>query len=208
MQKITFEVFGFASFVIGCGMNIVAPLFPSWSGWLLIVIGILACIYGILPKKWQFRKSDSRDETIFLEIIFDPKNPHKRFWDFVPEMDGYGKPTGKLCREYRIMVKNNSMNTIRNVKAEIMINGKLPQLPKDLVYKKDGSTAKDLEPKHAEFIPIIWTRSPQAGDAWGETARLFYSPLIVIARGDGVLPTTCSFNYCPDDVPALIEITK
>jgi hypothetical protein len=40
----------------------------------------------------------------------------------------------------------------------------------------------------------------------GPTAKRFFSPLIVTARGDDVLPTSLSFGFYPDQIPSLVEI--
>jgi hypothetical protein len=161
----------------------------------------------IISKKTAPKTPVSITDAPSLEIIFDRQNLHKRFWSLEPEMEAPGKPTGRQCWEYRIKVRNSSTTkTIRNVRAEVELAGELPSMPTDLSFKKDGGPVRDLQPAHAEFVPFCWIRRPQAGDAWGETARRFYSPMIITVRGDDVLPKSISFSYHPDDIPALVEI--
>jgi hypothetical protein len=140
-----------------------------------------------------------------LEIIFDPTNPHNRFWERTSPRDETGKKLLGLVWEYRVKVQNTSLKTVKNVRISRESSGEIPEMPSDLVFHKDEKKKRDLQPLCGEFITVLCKFPPQAGDAWGETATAFHGPIKIIARGDNVAPDECEFDYYPDQIPAIVQ---
>ncbi|MGH6839832.1 MAG: hypothetical protein ACREDT_13750 [Methylocella sp.] len=161
---------------------------------------VCANVWDNLQTKRKHKKAKSP-----LEIIFDPTNPVKRFWERTSPRDENGRILSGIVWEYRVKVQNTSSKTVKNVRISKESSGLIPVMPIDLVFQKDGKQNRDLQPKVSEFVAVFWKFPPQAGDAWGPTATACHGPITIIASGDDVSPCECEFDYYPDQIPAIVQ---
>ena len=187
------------------GLFVMAPT-PSelWIAFLglvaLLAIALLFAEHWISPLIVRIRKGKPP-----LEIIFDPTNPSNRFWERTSPRDENGNKLPGLVWEYRVKIQNTSSKTVRNVRISRESSGLIPELPSDLIFQKDGKQTRDLQPNGSEYVAVLRKFPPQAGDAWGETAKAFHGPIKIIASGDDIPQTECEFDYYPDQIPAIVQ---
>jgi hypothetical protein len=203
--------FGLAG-IGGIGVSIAVPLkYPHiatlvvdamfWGG--LAFFAAAVAILFIVHLPW--RKAREGTPAASLEIIFDVANPAKRFWSRILTRGHFDAQPTSYCDEYRVLIRNRSEKTIRNVSVSREANGYFPTLAEDMLFQKDGKRLRDLDPGRSELVNIFWVHPPQAGDAWGETARAFHGSIKVMVSGEDVPPAECEFDYCPDELPALVR---
>jgi len=140
-----------------------------------------------------------------LEIIFDAKNPARRFWSvesFLGENDD--KKTPDVFWEYRVEIKNKSSKTVKNVSVTTEHTGQMPIRPMDHSFDKTQTIACDLRPGCSELIPIVRWPIPirQVGMLAGDTA-LEYGPIKVTVSGDDTKPATRVFSFNYQEEPML-----
>jgi hypothetical protein len=80
---------------------------------------------------WQLSPAETRASP--LVIIFDHRNPNRKFWSIEPMRDETGKQTQESYWEYRAIVKNSSASTVRNVRVLVEATGPLPTRPQQSV---------------------------------------------------------------------------
>jgi len=186
-------------------IKLVPHLTLSWwlFGWtLLLLVWVYEASFRVTRR---LRGAiDLHKSQAALEIIFDPSNPHKKFWSrILIQMRPNGLPV-QYCDEYRVLIRNNSNKTITNVNVARESSGFCPILSEDILFQKDGKAVNNLDPGRSEIVNIFWVYPPQAGDAWGETAKAFHGPIKITVSGEDVPPAECEFDYCPDELPALV----
>ena len=180
---------------------------------LAIGIGIIIFLFlgaELILYVGNFRKRllrETADIKSPLEIVFDVNNPGQRFWKRKQGKDAGGNFIPVMAvRTYRVGIRNNSANTVRNVRVSIETLGELPIDPRDVGFQKEKEHL-DLPPQHIELVPVWWVWPPRAGDAWGPTATILYGPLRVIARGDDIYPAQADFDYFTEKMPVLVQRT-
>jgi hypothetical protein len=132
-----------------------------------------------------------------LEIIFDDTNPSRRFWSMESPVDNAGNKLPGAFWEYRVEIKNNSMQTLRNVSVTTERLGQLPQRPFDHMFDKIKEKKCDIKPQTSELVPVLRWPIPirQSGMLAGPSALLGYGPLKITASADDVLPYIRTFNF-------------
>jgi hypothetical protein len=136
-------------------------------------------------------------------IIFDPANPNRRFWSIEATQD---QKTGKPFSfwEYRALVRNNSANTVRNVKVTVEAVGPLPTRPELSVFDVNRQQLIDLHPREETLFMIRrWFNPPFVP---GLVIGGAYGPIKVTVSGDDVLPVTKLFRFDPSEQPMIAEI--
>ena len=150
-------------------------------------------IIGICLFIW-IKVSEKRKEPQPLEIIFDPKNPNKRFWS----LENSPKP---VHWEYRMEIQNLSNKTIRNARVTSALNGVSPKLPKQQQFDINKKETRDIHPGEKVLIPIfMWTEPKiQAGMLADGSV---YGPLQVTVNADDTKTITKFFyvNYQTDQM--------
>lgn len=191
-------------------------LFGQWwpemtTTWFLILV-VLAILSYIAALVWtgsdkRTKSVDSTDDSKSpLVIIFDPKNKLDRFWSLEAiyrEVDGEKIYQGHNW-EYRVLVKNVSLKTVKNVDVFTETLGADPQRPQQTHF--DGSKEKSttLHPNQEKFVMLLrWSNPPilagmMAGDAYG--------PIKITVTGDDVLATSKTFRFNPENIPMISEL--
>lgn len=140
-----------------------------------------------------------------LEIIFDPENSHGRFWSLEQMRDETGNPVpGHLWWEYRVMIRNKSGKTVRNVKATVEAIGPMPSRPEPSQFDINKKSQMDLNPHMEELVLLRrWYNPPiMAGMVMGGA----YGPIKLKVSADDVLPATKFFHFEPEKTPMISEI--
>jgi pyrimidine deaminase RibD-like protein len=156
----------------------------------------------------ESRSKQNGSTTSPLEIIFDARNPSKRFWSVEPVRDENGRPTGKPVWEYRVEIKNNSAQTLRDVLVTREHLGLLGIRPTDVVFDRTKENFCDINPHTSELAIILGWPIPtnQAGTLTGPSA-LEYGPIKLIASAADTLPTTKVFEFDHQREPMLRELS-
>ena len=184
-------------------------MIPHLSVWWLVGALVVLCAWIF---EASFRITDRLNETIAsslrsqeapLEIIFDPTNPGRRFWSIEPMKDENGKQIAGSFWEYRAVIKNKSVRSVRNVKVTVEAIGIMPTRPEPSQFDINKKPLIDLTPNE-ETLAVIrrWYNPPKVegmvvGDAYG--------PIKMTASADDVLPTTRVFQFDPMQTPMIFE---
>jgi hypothetical protein len=150
------------------------------------------------------RKSPPESTASPLLIIFDHRNPNRKFWSIEPMRDETGNQTQGSYWEYRAIVKNSSASTVRNVRVLVEATGPLPTRPEQSVFDIDRKPVRDLAPEE-EALAVIraWYNPPRVeGLVCGDDV---YGPIKMIAYGDDVQPRTKLFHFNPERTPMIWE---
>jgi hypothetical protein len=102
-------------------------------------------------------------------------------------------------------VRNNSANTVRNVKVTVEAIGPLqPTRPELSVFDVNKQQLTDLHSREENlFIIRRWSNPPiEEGMMIGGA----YGPIKVTVSGDDVLPVTKLFRFDPSEQPMIVEI--
>jgi len=140
------------------------------------------------------RVSRSSEEESPLEIVFDPRNPGRRFWNLEGQRDKDGREVPPAMWQYRVDIKNNGRRTLRNVKVTAEFVGTMGNRPADVPFDKTQTRAADINPGCAELVKVFqWPYERRLpGMLVGPTG---YGPLLVTASADDVLAQTRTFNF-------------
>jgi hypothetical protein len=71
----------------------------------------------------------TKDGKLPLVILFDRANKNQKYWSLKPVLDVDGKQVGGSYWEYRVVIRNQSHKTLRNVITIVEAIGPMPQLP-------------------------------------------------------------------------------
>src|SRR6267142_2502962 len=144
-----------ATIALGIGLTLIGAalkvFLDSESALVAFVVGVVLLAYAILVSITGSH----------LEIIFDAKNPARRFWSvesFLGENDD--KKTLDVFWEYRVEIKNKSSKTVKNVSVTTEHTGQIP-------IRQVGMLAGDTA---LEYGPIKVTVS---GDDTKPATRVF-----------------------------------
>jgi hypothetical protein len=140
-----------------------------------------------------------------LRIIFDHANPNNRFWSLESPRDESGKQLPGSFLEYRALVRNDSLKTVRNVKVTVESIGALPRRAELSRFDLNKEARIDLTPGE-EVLVIIWrwfSATRVVGTVLGEGV---YGPLKVIASADDVLPFEKLFQVDIQKTPMVWEL--
>jgi hypothetical protein len=142
-----------------------------------------------------------------LEIIFDPRNPARRFWSLESPRDENGNKQPGTLYEYRVEIKNNSSKTMRNVSVTVEHLGAMPLRPVDSKFDRTGTVFCDIKPGTGELVSVVRWPHPkkQAGFLAGPSA-LEYGPIKVAVSADDVAPTTRLFQFDYQAEPMLFDL--
>lgn len=142
-----------------------------------------------------------------LKIIFDPKNALNRFWSleaiYIKNRDGKKIYQGHNW-EYRVLVRNVSPKTVKNVEASIETMGADPHRPQQTCFDVSKDKYATLKPGQEKFVILRrWTNPPilagmMVGDAYG--------PIKITITGDDVLATSKTFHFNPEHTPMVSEL--
>jgi hypothetical protein len=135
-----------------------------------------------------------------LRIIFDTKNPDKKFWSLEPMKDEADKQVAGSFWEYRAMIRNDSPRTVRNVKVVVEAIGAMPTRPE--FFDLNKKPIIDLNPNE-ETLAVIrrWPYPSRfAGMACGVDV---YGPVKMVVSADDVLPTIAVFHFDPERTPMI-----
>jgi hypothetical protein len=130
-------------------------------------------------KDRESRARRSNVEKSPLEIIFDPQNSSKRFWSIEPAKSEEEKATGEAIWEYRVEIKNNSSQTLKDVLVTREHVGGMASRPIEVVF--DSTKKKnycDINPHTSELVKVLHWPIPvrQPGMLSSESA-LAYGPI-------------------------------
>jgi hypothetical protein len=141
-----------------------------------------------------------------LLIMFDHRNPNRKFWSIEPVRDEAGKQIQGSYWEYRAIVKNSSASTVRNVRVLVEATGPLPTRPEQPVFDIDRKPVRDLAPEEEALAVIrVWYNPPVVeGMVCGDDV---YGPIKMIAHGDDVQPKTKLFHFNPERTPMIWEFS-
>jgi hypothetical protein len=138
-----------------------------------------------------------------FEIIFDPTNPARRFWSIEQMKNETG---GQITFwEYRAVIKNKTVKTVRNAKITVEAIGAMPTRPELSQFDINKTSLIDLTPGE-EVLAVIrrWYNPPIVqGMAIGEG---IYGPIKMTVSADDVLPTTKVFQFDPMQTPMIFEL--
>jgi pyrimidine deaminase RibD-like protein len=150
----------------------------------------------------------SRTAESPLEIIFDAQNPSRRFWSMESVRDGSGQATGKPVWEYRVEIKNNSSQSLRDVLVTREHLGRMPIRPTEVVFDRTGKNFCDINPHASELVKVLGWPIPikQPGMLSSETA-LEYGPIKLVASAADTLPAIKYFEFDYQKTPMLREVT-
>jgi hypothetical protein len=140
-----------------------------------------------------------------LEIIFDPANPGRRFWSIEQMRNEAGEQIARTFWEYRAVIKNKSVMTVRNTKVTVEAIGDLPTRPELSQFDINKRPLIDLTPGEWELAVICrWFNPPIVeGMVIGESA---YGPIKMTASADDVLPAIKVFQFDPMKTPMIFEL--
>ena len=201
------RIFALVALIIAFGgaalINRLGAIWGSVHGVYLWIVSLLA--FGVFLATFEIVVRKNRQVQVTtqtlegsspLEIVFDPANPHNRFWSRESPKDEHGLPMPGVFWEHRVEIRNNSMKTLRNVSVTTERIGLMPQRPYDNPLDKNKTTSCDLKPGCSELVPVIRWPIPkaQAGmlagpSAWG------YGPIKLIASADDVAPSVRIFQF-------------
>jgi hypothetical protein len=138
-----------------------------------------------------------------LKIIFDHANRGRKFWSIETAKDENGKALGTYW-EYRALIKNDSPNTLRNVKAVVEAIGPLPSRPQPSYFDINKQQLIDLHPEDEALVVIRrWFNPPiVVGMACGTD---IYGPIKMTVSANDVPPTTKLFHFDPERTPMIFE---
>lgn len=156
----------------------------------------------------ESRAKQSRTGESPLEIIFDAQNPSRRFWSMESVRDGNGQATGKAVWEYRVEIKNNSSQTLRDVLVTREHLGRMAIRPTDVVFDRTSKNFCDINPHTSELVKVLGWPIPinQPGMLSSETA-LEHGPIKVVASAADTLPAIKYFEFDYQKTPMLREVT-
>ena len=156
----------------------------------------------------ELNAKQSRTGESPLEIIFDARNPSRRFWSMESVSDGSGQATGKAVWEYRVEIKNNSPQTLRDVLVTREHLGRMAIRPIEVVFDRTKSNFCDLNPYTSELVKVLSWPIPikQPGMLSSETA-LEYGPIKLVASAADTLPAIKHFEFDYQKEPMLREVT-
>ena len=156
----------------------------------------------------ELRAKQSRSADSRLEIIFDPQNPSQRFWSMESVSDGNGQPTGKAVWEYRVEIKNNSSQTLRDVLVTREHLGRMAIRPTEVVFDRTKNNFCDINPHTSELVKVLGWPIPvrQPGMLSSESA-LEYGPIKLVASAADTLPAIKHFEFDYQTTPMLREVT-
>jgi hypothetical protein len=185
-------------------------MIPHLSAWWLVSALVVLCV---LLFETSFRITERLNESIAsalrsqespLEIIFDPTNPGRTFWSIEPMKGENGKQIAGSFWEYRAVIKNKSVRTVRNVKVTVEAIGDMPTRPEHSQFDINKKPLIDLTPNE-ETLAVIrrWFNPPIVKGMVGEGA---YGPIKMTASADDVLPTTKVFQFDPERTPMIFEL--
>lgn len=170
---------------------------PYWVA-SLIVLGILLVIVPTFHSSIQWMRSRLLKVEVLappLEIIFEPLNPARRFWELLTPLDDY-KRVMPARWEHRVAIQNNSRVTLRNVTVMIEFADPYPQAPYKAIFSRMKSESCDINPGCYEMAIVATMKHPRTGigslagdSAWGEVR--------VIASADDTAPTERVFRFNP-----------
>ena len=181
-------------------------MIPHLSAWWLVVALVVLYVWIF---EASFRITERLNETVAfslrsqespLEIIFDPANPGRRFWSIEPMN---GKQIAGSFWEYRAVIKNKSVRTVRNVKVTVEAIGDMPTRPEHSQFDINKKPLIDLTPNE-ETLAVIrrWFNPPIVEGMVGGGA---YGPIKMTASADDALPTTRVFQFDPTQTPMIFE---
>jgi len=174
-------------------------IIPHLSVWWLVGALVVLCTWIF---EASFRITERLSETIAsslrshespLEIIFDPTNPGRRFWSTEPMKDENGKQIAGSFWEYRAVIKNKSVRTVRDVKVTVEAIGTMPTRPEPSQFDINKKPLIDLTPNE-ETLAVIrrWFNPPiVAGMIIGDA----YGPIKMTASARLPLPSHLLYRY-------------
>ncbi len=198
--------------------GIIAAIFAAWvyhhpeSGWdmnslawqiPLVIFATIGVIRFFLAPYWIWKAAQDRLSLLEkpvdnpLRIIFDAKNPERRFWSLenTPNPNDHNKNYPPHW-EYRIEIENTSNKTIKNVRVTKEHIGQLPTRAEHQLFDITKTPSYDIHPKCKALVPIITWPEPkiQVGKLQGASAWA-YGPIRITASGDDIEPTTRLFLF-------------
>lgn len=188
-------------------INLIPHLAPT-----IWVIGILIILFvWSFEASFRAAKKDKERLAVFelespIEIIFDPKNPQRRFWS----IESVIKPDGTVSHnysQYRVELKNTSARTVHNVQVVSEPTGSLSSRPGPGTFDLTKETVTTLHPGETKLVSVLhWPYSPvQAGMLWGPSAREGYGGLKITVSAADTPIRVHVFDFDYGRVPMLSE---
>lgn len=174
------------------------------------IIGALFIIAGTVQaiRGWINSRAKTASNVSPLEIIFEPLNPARRFWEMLAPLDAYKRVTPAYW-EHRVEVRNNAPVTLRNVAVTVEHTGPVPQQLRRAPFARTRAECCDINPGCSEMAIVSNWPHPKTrigslcGDsAWG------YGPMRVVASADDTLPAEKVFEFNPETDQMLFERGK
>lgn len=140
-----------------------------------------------------------------LEILFDARNPGRRFWSLETQKDTSLTQRLPVCWQYRVDIRNKSFfQTLRNVRVSAEGLGQVGGRPLDMPFDKTQKTTIDINPRCCELVTILRWYHPkiQAGTAAGPS---FYSPLRITVSADDIPAVIRDFRIDVEKEPMIFD---
>jgi len=155
----------------------------------------------------ESRSEKNKSSESPLEIIFDVQNPSQRFWSMESPKDGNGQVARSAVWEYRVEIKNNSSQTLRDVLVTREHLGQMSIRPIEVVFDRTKKNFCDINPHTSELAIVVRWPIPitQPGMLSSETA-LEYGPIKLVASAADTLPAIKVFEFDYQKVPMLREV--
>lgn len=205
--------------LIGAGIAVLTSVAQIYSEYMrkhpayAWVAGIIATLMILIPLAhtallW-FRRKEGVSALSPLEIIFEPLNPARRFWELLAPLDDYKRVTPAYW-EHRVEIRNNSPITLRNVVVTFQHDGAQPRAPQRALFARTKTESCDLNPGCSEMVIVSHLWHPKYGrigqlsgpSGWG------HGPIIVIASADNTAPAEKVFDANPETDQLLFERGK
>lgn len=170
-------------------------LFPTFPKWIAVLMYIIAAFlffftmgYYLYKRIFPNRKKDIKLESP-LKIIFDQKNPEKRFWS----LENNPQPTHW---EHRVEVRNISSKTIKNVCVTTEHMGTLSNRPRHQMFDINKKQSYNINPSCNVLVPVVtWPHPKIQVGMLADQSAWSYGPIKVIASAEDVEPTVKIFRF-------------
>jgi hypothetical protein len=150
-------------------------------------------LFQKVRQKWTAPRATTAFITSPLEIIFEPLNPNRYYWSIETSIDDYGRII-KTVWEHRVLIRNESGSTLKNVSVKIERGGAIPDKPRRGLFIRTKKDSCDLQPRCEELVAVI--ESPISKKTpIGGLSGFAYGPIKITASADGVPPVERWFDF-------------
>ena len=173
---------------------------PPWVPSVIFVVTLGLVIWKSLAPTTKTKELDHP-----LDIIFDPSNPGRKFFDIEPARDLEENFLGHTYWEYRVAIANRSTRTVRNASLTVEAIGMLPKRPEQSRFDMNKQASLDIHPGEEKLAVLTWWYNPpiMPGLAIGPG---IYGPIKATIHADDTPPLAKVFGFEPSLHPMIYEI--